>query len=152
MGVVLDEVGLACAKILPSVSAPDPWRGEQSIIFAGSPKPPIVMRKAWAKDRIVRERGYETLTRVREDVAEVDYQPVACQRTYRLILVRQAIAVEKGQARLFDKIRYRLYLTNDRQAAPRALVFKANDRCDQENLIAQLKGECMHCGRRWTTW
>ena len=92
------------------------------------------------KDRIVRERGYKTLTRIREDVAEVAYRPTACQRTYRLIIVRQTIRVEEGQARLFDEIRYRFYLTNDRKAAPRALVFKANDRCDQENLIAQLKG------------
>ena len=92
------------------------------------------------KDRIVRERGFKTLTRVREDVAEVAYRPTACQRTYRLIIVRQTIQVEEGQARLFDEIRYRFYLTNDRKAAPRALVFKANDRCDQENLIAQLKG------------
>ena len=92
------------------------------------------------KDRIVRQREFETLTRIREDVAEVEYQPTACQRTYRLIIVRQTIAVEKGQARLFDEIRYRFHLTNDRKAAARGLVFKANDRCNQENLIAQLKG------------
>ena len=92
------------------------------------------------KDRIVRERGFKTLTRIREDVAEVAYRPTACQRTYRLIIVRQTIRVEEGQLRLFDEIRYRFYLTNDREATPRALVFKANDRCDQENLIAQLKG------------
>ncbi len=92
------------------------------------------------KDRIVRERGFETLTRLREDVAEVSYRPTACQESYRLIIVRQTIAVEKGQARLFDEIRWRFYLTNDRQGTRRELVFKANDRCDQENLIAQLKG------------
>jgi Transposase DDE domain group 1 len=92
------------------------------------------------KDRIVRERGFETLNRIREDVAEVSYQPTACQEAYRLIIVRQTIAVEKGQARLFDEIRWRFYLTNDREGTGRELVFKANDRCDQENLIAQLKG------------
>jgi hypothetical protein len=92
------------------------------------------------KDRIVRERGFETLTRIREDVAEVSYRPTACQESYRLIIVRQTIAVEKGQARLFDEIRWRFYLTNDRTGTRRELVFKANDRCDQENLIAQLKG------------
>jgi hypothetical protein len=92
------------------------------------------------KDRIVRERGFKTLTRLREDVAEVAYQPTACHRTYRLIVVRQTIMVERGQSRLFDEIRYRFYLSNDREAAARELVFKANGRCDQENLIAQLKG------------
>jgi hypothetical protein len=92
------------------------------------------------RDRIVRERGFDTLTRVREDVAVVAYRPTACQESYRLVIVRQTIAVEKGQARLFDEIRYRFYLTNDREGTGRDLVFKANDRCDQENLIAQLKG------------
>jgi len=92
------------------------------------------------RDRIVRERGFETLTRIREDVAVVAYRPTACQESYRLVIVRQTIQVEKGQTRLFDEIRYRFYLTNDRKETGRDLVFKANGRCDQENLIAQLKG------------
>jgi Transposase DDE domain group 1 len=91
------------------------------------------------KDQIVRQRGFETLTRLREDVAEVAYQPTACHRTYRLLVVRQTIAVERGQLRLLDEVRYRSYLTNDRKPAARALVFKANDRCNQESLIARLK-------------
>jgi hypothetical protein len=103
-------------------------------------KGPSRQRPAKIKDQIVRQREFETLTRLREDVAEVDYQPVACHRSYRLIIVRQTILVEKGQTRLFDEIRYRFYLSNDRETATRALVLKANDRCDQENLIAQLKG------------
>jgi len=70
----------------------------------------------------------------------VAYRPTACQRMYRLIIVRQTIQVEEGQARLFDEVRYRFYLTNDREITPRAAVFKANGRCDQENLVAQLKG------------
>jgi len=102
-------------------------------------KGPPRKRPEKIKDQIVRQREFETLTRLREDVAEVAYQPTACQRTYRLIIVRQTIAVEKGQTRLFDEIRYRFYLSNDRKAAARGLVFKANDRCNQENLIAQLK-------------
>jgi Transposase DDE domain group 1 len=92
------------------------------------------------KDRIVRENRYKTLTRIKEEVSEVAYRPVACQRRYRLIIVRQTIKVEEGQLRLHDEVRYRFYLTNDRELTPRLLVFKANDRCDQENLIAQLKG------------
>jgi Transposase DDE domain group 1 len=92
------------------------------------------------KDQIVRERGFTTLTRLQEEVAVIAYRPTACRRTYRLVVVRQTIAVEKGQARLFDEIRYRFYLTNDRKGTGRGLVEKANDRCDQENLIAQLKG------------
>jgi hypothetical protein len=91
------------------------------------------------KDRIVRARGDETRTRVAEDVAVVASRPTAGHRTSRLIVVRQTIAVEKGQTRLFDEIRSRFSLTNDRTGTGRELVFKANDRCDQENLIAQLQ-------------
>ena len=39
----------------------------------------------------------------------------------------------------FDEIRYFFYLTNDRETAATAVVFLANDRCNQENLIGQLK-------------
>ena len=103
-------------------------------------KGPPRQRPERIKDQIVRRREFETLTRIREDVAEVAYRPTACHRTYRLIIVRQTIMVEKGQMRLLDEVRHRFFLTNDRKATPRELVFKANDRCDQENLIAQLKG------------
>jgi hypothetical protein len=41
---------------------------------------------------------------------------------------------------LHDEVRYRFYLTNDRTSTGREPVFRANDRCDQEDLIAQLKG------------
>jgi hypothetical protein len=125
----------AIAEDLPASGWAEPQRRPQYLA-----KGPPRQRPERVKDRIVRERGLKTLTRVREDVAEVAYQPTACQRTYRLIIVRQTIQVEEGQARLFDEIRWRFFLTNDRRETRRELVFKANDRCDQENLIAQLKG------------
>ena len=48
-------------------------------------------------------------------------------------------SVEKGERRLFDDIRYLFYVTNDRKTIAAELVFFANKRCDQENVIAQLK-------------
>ena len=48
------------------------------------------------KDKIVRERGYETLRLQSEEVAEFTYQPHACQRAYRMIVVRKNISKEKG--------------------------------------------------------
>jgi len=125
----------ALAEDLPA-SAWSALQRPPQYVAKGKPR----KRPAKLKDQIVRQREFETLTRIAEDVAAIAYRPTACQRTYRLIIVRQTIAVEKGQARLFDEIRYRFYLTNDRKPAARDLVFKANDRCDQENLIAQLKG------------
>jgi hypothetical protein len=90
---------------------------------------------------IVNERGYEKLILEEEHVAEVGYRPHKCQRSYRLIIVRKKIRVEKGQQHLFDQIRYLFYITNVPAGVltPAEVVFEANDRCNQENLIEQLK-------------
>ena len=56
-----------------------------------------------------------------------------------MVVVRKNISVEKGEQRLFDEIRYFFYVTNDRETAAAEVVFLANDRCNQENLIDQLK-------------
>jgi hypothetical protein len=125
----------AIAEDLPASSWVELQRLPQ-YVAKGKPR----KRPEKVKDEIVRANGYKTLTRIKEEVAEVVYRPTACQRTYRLIIVRQTIKVEEGQLRLHDEVRHRFYLTNDREPTPRGLVFKANDRCDQENLIAQLKG------------
>ena len=91
------------------------------------------------KERIVRERGYKNFILQWEDVAEFDYRPVKCERPYRMIALRKKIAVEKGQERLFEEYRYFFYITNDRTSTAEDVVYSANDRCDQENLIEQLK-------------
>ena len=57
-----------------------------------------------------------------------------------MIVLRKNISHEKGEKRLFDEIRYFFYITNDRKIKAEGVVFEANDRCDQENLIAQLAG------------
>ena len=91
------------------------------------------------KERIVRERQYTNLVLQWEDVAEFEHRPVACKQAYRMIALRKKIAVEKGQQRLFEKYEYFFYITNDWKSTPEEVVFAANDRCDQENLIEQLK-------------
>jgi len=73
-------------------------------------------------------------------VAEFDYRPTACHRTYRMIVVRKRLGIDQGQMRLFEEYRYFFYITNDWVTPADEIVFLANDRCDQENLIAQLKG------------
>jgi hypothetical protein len=73
-------------------------------------------------------------------VAEFEYQPTACQKSYRMVVIRKNITKEKGETALFDEIRYFFYITNERGWSAEEVVFSANDRCNQENLIAQLKG------------
>jgi Transposase DDE domain group 1 len=92
------------------------------------------------KEEIVRKREFDNKRLVSEDVAEMPYRPTACKNTYRLIVVRKNLSVEKGELRLFDDCVYFYYLTNDWTSSPAAIVFEANQRCNQENLNAQLKG------------
>jgi hypothetical protein len=92
------------------------------------------------KEPIVRERGFQNLRLVEEEVAEFEYRPTACRKTYRMIVVKKHVDVSEGQSLLFHDYRYFFYLTNDRQLSAAEGVFEANDRCDQENLLAQLKG------------
>jgi hypothetical protein len=92
------------------------------------------------KDRVVSEREFKTLKLIGEQVAEFDYRPVACQKAYRMIVLRKKLVAERGQLWLFEPDRFFFYITNDRTTPASEVVFLANDRCDQENLIAQLKG------------
>lgn len=92
------------------------------------------------KAAIVKARRYKTLRLRSEDLAEFDYRPVACKRTYRVVVVRKNISVERGEDTLIDEIRYHFYITNQRDMTAAQVVFEGHDRCDQENLIAQLKG------------
>ena len=92
------------------------------------------------KARIVRRREFEVLRLKDEDYAEFEYQPTECDRPYRMIVLRKKIAHEKGQRWLFDENRYFFYITNDWAIDADDVVFEANDRCNQENLIAQLAG------------
>jgi hypothetical protein len=84
-------------------------------------------------------RGFTNLRLQSEAVAEFPYQPTACARPYRMVVVRKNISVEQGDHRLFDEIRYFFYLTNDEDTVAADIVFLANDRGNQENLIDQLK-------------
>jgi hypothetical protein len=92
------------------------------------------------KDRIVRERNFEVLKLQSEEVAEFDYRPTACANSFRMVVVRKHISREKGEQVLFPEVRHFFYLTNDREWSAEEVVFEANDRCDQENLLAQLHG------------
>lgn len=92
------------------------------------------------KEAIVVQRQFENIQLRSEQVAEFNYRPTACRATYRMVVVRKNLSVEKGERLLFDRIVYFFYLTNDWVSAADEIVFSANDRCNQENLLAQLGG------------
>jgi hypothetical protein len=91
------------------------------------------------KQPLIKKHGFETLQTIREEVAEFDYRPTACSKSYRMIVLRKTVAHDVRQMRLFEEYRYFFYITNDRKHSASEVVFGANDRCNQENLIAQLK-------------
>ena len=106
-------------------------------------------RRENVREQIIRENGYKNIKLKGEQVAEFAYQPTACVRPYRMIVVRKNLSVEQGQAVLFEDCKYFFYITNDMAGAESItrgmvtaaaeLVYFANRRCNQENLIAQLK-------------
>lgn len=91
------------------------------------------------KEQIVVEREFENIKLKSEEVAEFAYQPVACGHAYRMIVVKKNLSVEKGENVLFDDVRYFFYITNVTVWSKDASVAVANNSCNQENLLSQLK-------------
>jgi len=108
-------------------------RGEREIKTEPRERPENV------KEQIVREREYLNQRLESEQVAEFEYQPGKCQKGYRMVVLRKNLSIERGEKVLFDEIRYFFYITNRRDLAWYEVVQDANERCNQENVIEQLK-------------
>jgi hypothetical protein len=91
------------------------------------------------KEQIVVQKGYQNQKLVAEHVTDITYQPHRCGRKYRLVILRKNISVQRGEQVLFDEVRYFFYLTNRWDLSVEQIVGLANGRCDQENVIEQLK-------------
>jgi hypothetical protein len=93
------------------------------------------------KRQVVVERGYLNLRLNDEEVAEFTYRPGKCQRDYRVVVLRKNISRMRGEHALLDEIRHFFYVTTYPADThpPARIVELANDRCDQENIVGQLK-------------
>jgi len=91
------------------------------------------------KDEIVKQRGYLNKRLVSEDTAEFEHKPSRAKKTYRIVALRKFIIEERGQLTLGGDFRYFFYVTNDRTLSHAEVIAEANGRCNQENLIEQLK-------------
>jgi hypothetical protein len=91
------------------------------------------------KQQIVEERGYKDIRLESESVAEFDYQPLKCKRPYRVVVLQKSLNVMAGQKLLFPDMKFFFYITNDWTIPAEEVVFEANARCRQENVIEQLK-------------
>jgi hypothetical protein len=91
------------------------------------------------KEQIVVQKGYLNRKLVAESVSDISYQPHQCEQKYRLVILRKNLSVQKGERALFEEVRYFFYLTNRWDLTVEQIVSLANGRCDQENVIEQLK-------------
>jgi hypothetical protein len=94
------------------------------------------------KQPLVEAHGFRDIRLLGEDVSEFQYRPYACQSEYRIVVVRKNLSIAEGagdQRRFFDEICYLFYITNLTEPSAAEIVLCANQRCNQENLVAQLK-------------
>ena len=93
------------------------------------------------KEEVVKAMGYTNYRLKEEHVAEFDYTPTKAKGKYRMIALRKTILVEEGQELLFNKTLYYFYVTNVSASvlSTGEVVRQCNARCNQENLIEQLK-------------
>jgi len=91
------------------------------------------------KEEVVRRRGYRNLRLVSEQVAEFNYRPGACAQDYRIVVLRKRLVWERHDQVIEEETRYFFYITNRWTWSCAEVVSFANDRCNQENLVEQLK-------------
>jgi hypothetical protein len=115
--------------------------------FKAAPPPPrkkmATVRRRRKRERLrrkkARERGYRTLSTVKEWVGEIRYTPSFAKKEYRVVVKRQLIEESHGQQALIRRHEYRFIITSNEHDCPAEVVRFAYGRCDQENTIEQLK-------------
>lgn len=85
------------------------------------------------------ERGMRDMQLDKQWVAELEYSPSTSDHTYRVIVRRQRIETTDKQGEMFDMWRYRFAITNLQPPTPTDVLDITYQRCDQENIIEQLK-------------
>jgi hypothetical protein len=103
--------------------------------FAGRPR----AKQPRVKEEVVKERGYLNKRLIAEDTAEFEHRPSKATRSYRIVVLRKLIDEERGQRCIGSEFRYFFYVTNDRTLTQAEVIAESNGRCNQENLIEQLK-------------
>jgi DDE family transposase len=91
------------------------------------------------KQEVVRRKGYTDIRLVREEVAEFNYRPGACRQDYLMVVLRKHLVLERHGEKIGEEVRYFFYITNQWTWGRAEVVYFANDRGNQENLIEQLK-------------
>jgi hypothetical protein len=96
-------------------------------------------RPSNVKQGVVVLKGYTDIRLVGEQVAEFNYRPGPCEQDYLVVVLRKQLVIEKEGRQVGEETRYFFYITNQWGWLRAEVVDFANDRCNQENLIEQLK-------------
>lgn len=96
-------------------------------------------RASRVKEEVVRRRGFKNIRLQSEDVVEFGHRPNKCRREVRVVAVRKNLTIEQGGQALFDDVRYPFYVTNDWERPMEEVIREGRQRCNQENLLQQLK-------------
>lgn len=96
-------------------------------------------RKRNRRRACARARQFHELRLVKQWIAELPQTDATTDKPYRLVIRRQLIEHREGQQHLFDEYRYRYIVTNlPASVTTQEVVDLTYERCDQENVIAQL--------------
>jgi hypothetical protein len=81
------------------------WRGNTLERPLGYVIPTVPRRRPEpVKAEIVRERSFETIHTLEEKLAEFDYRPVACQRDYRVVVLRKRLGYAAATRRRLGEL------------------------------------------------
>jgi hypothetical protein len=138
---VLGTDNIAALRTRAEALAPSAWKRLQRPAPDETKTGKTRTRRHNRKQEVIAERGFVNLRLNYEDVAEFTYRPGKCQRGYRVVVMRKNISRTKGEDALIDEVRYFFYFTTYTADThtPAQIVELANDRCDQENIVGQLK-------------
>jgi len=98
-------------------------------------------RRKNVKQQVVEEREFKNIRTVKERVAEFTYQPGNCEKAYRIVVVMKELETYRGQLKFEETARCFFYITNVVGKPAEEIVFGANDRCSQENLLGVHKDD-----------
>jgi hypothetical protein len=97
-------------------------------------------RPSDVKQGVVVRKGYTDIRLAGEQVAEFNYRPGPCDQDYLVVVLRKQLVIEEGGQEAGAGTRYFFYITNQWGWERAEVVYFANDRCNQGNLVEQLKG------------
>lgn len=129
---------------------PQAWKPFSAHPVEPAPDKKSRRKRRRCRSRRARQRGYTNLATTREWVAEFDYTLPDSDSarsfgvaglTFRVAVRRQQVEVSEGQERLYTEYRDRFIITDYRfgEMNTAEVVRFAYGRCDQENIIEQLK-------------